>query len=181
MKNVDGMGLKACLSRQLWTNFRPCFFNYVIGSSGVFSETVFLEGRHSETIKATSFIHAVNQTQFVILWHHQITTWLDPRQWQNAPLHDRHFAGFSAYIYQVSAPWHDCSTWTNWGWVSILIDRHIYRWVYLVKATLIGFMAVKVEIILPMEITATWQVPMLHLWPNLLWNPSKHVEGKAKC
>ena len=25
------------------------------------------------------------------------------------------------------------------------------------------------------------RVPMLHLWPNFGWNPSKHVEGRAKC
>ena len=25
------------------------------------------------------------------------------------------------------------------------------------------------------------QVPVLHLWPNFGWNPSKHVEGRAKC
>ena len=36
-----------------------------------------------------------------------------------------------------------------------LLELSVYRWVYLVKATLIWFMAVKVETILPMEITAT--------------------------
>ena len=25
------------------------------------------------------------------------------------------------------------------------------------------------------------RVPMLQLWPNFGWNPSRHVEGKAKC
>ena len=25
------------------------------------------------------------------------------------------------------------------------------------------------------------RVPMLHLWPNFGWNPSKHVEDRAKC
>ena len=25
------------------------------------------------------------------------------------------------------------------------------------------------------------RVPMLHLWPNCGWNPSKHVEDRAKC
>ena len=25
------------------------------------------------------------------------------------------------------------------------------------------------------------RVPMLHLWPNIGWNLSKHVEGRAKC
>ena len=25
------------------------------------------------------------------------------------------------------------------------------------------------------------RVPMLHLWPNFGWNPSKHVEGRVKC
>ena len=35
------------------------------------------------------------------------------------------------------------------------LELSVYRWVYLVKATLIWFMVVKVETILPMEITAT--------------------------
>ena len=25
------------------------------------------------------------------------------------------------------------------------------------------------------------RVLMLNLWPNFGWNPSKHVEGRAKC
>ena len=37
------------------------------------------------------------------------------------------------------------------------LELSVYRWVYLVKATLIWFMVVKVETILPMEITATCQ------------------------
>ena len=35
------------------------------------------------------------------------------------------------------------------------LELSVYRWVYLVKATLIWFMVVKVETILPMETTAT--------------------------
>ena len=31
------------------------------------SDTIFLEERHSKTIRGTIFIHAVSQTQFVIL------------------------------------------------------------------------------------------------------------------
>ena len=60
-------GVESMPKSSVVNQFETVLFQLRYWIVGCLSKTVFLEGRHSKTIRATILVHAVNQTQFVIL------------------------------------------------------------------------------------------------------------------